>query len=245
LLEETTDQNFLEADEYGVAKARQEDLLLHGDRRNWTIVRPYISYDAYRLQLGILEKEEWLARVMRGVPIIFPRQLLGRRTTMTWGRDVASCLVGLVGLTAACGQAFNITTAESHTWSEVLEQYEQLIWQRTGQRARVHLCELHDFEGAFPRHYQIHYDRLFDRVFDNGKIAQIVDVTRFKSLADGLTVAMQAFFQQPRFGYIDWGAEGRADRVAGSWALPRGAPTARAALKYLRYRWIPCPRGAA
>jgi nucleoside-diphosphate-sugar epimerase len=239
LLDVTTDRRFLESDEYAIAKARQEDLLFRHRDRNWTIIRPYITYDAYRLQLGILEKEEWLARVLRGGPILFPCPMLDCRTTMTSGRDVAQAIVAMVGEPKAYGQAFNVTSRESHTWQDVLDIYVRLINDLTGDAPRVHLCDLSAFEDVFPRHYQIHCDRLFNRVFNNERVVQLTGGTSFSGLAVGLRESMTAFFSRRSFRYVDYRVEGKADRVAGHWMSPLSAPSARAAIRYLRSRLLP------
>jgi hypothetical protein len=66
LLDVSQDKKFLSTDEYSLAKARQENILRKSKRKNWTIIRPYITYSENRLQLGILEKEEWLYRALQG-----------------------------------------------------------------------------------------------------------------------------------------------------------------------------------
>ena len=60
LLDVISDAAYLATDEYALTKARQEDLLINSVSKNYTIIRPYITYDKNRLQLGVLEKEEWL-----------------------------------------------------------------------------------------------------------------------------------------------------------------------------------------
>ena len=52
LLDTSIDQDFLSTDEYSLTKARQEDILQSSKQKNWTIIRPYITYGTSRLQLG-------------------------------------------------------------------------------------------------------------------------------------------------------------------------------------------------
>lgn len=66
LLDVCTDETYLATDEYALAKARQENILLANNKKNWTIIRPYKTYNNNRLQLGMYEKEEWLYRLMIG-----------------------------------------------------------------------------------------------------------------------------------------------------------------------------------
>lgn len=60
LLETVQDLEYKKTDEYALAKARQEDILYQSGFSNYTIVRPSVTYNTYRLQLGALEKENWL-----------------------------------------------------------------------------------------------------------------------------------------------------------------------------------------
>ena len=52
LLDVCKDKDYLRTDEYALAKARSEDILFNSEKNNWTIIRPYITYNIKRLQLG-------------------------------------------------------------------------------------------------------------------------------------------------------------------------------------------------
>lgn len=67
LLDICDDDIYLQSDEYALAKAREENILRNSGHKNWTIIRPYITYSSERLQLGFWEKEVWLQRAIRGV----------------------------------------------------------------------------------------------------------------------------------------------------------------------------------
>ena len=71
LLDVSHDSIYLKTDEYALAKARQEDILRKSGKNNWTIIRPYITYSESRLQLGVLEKEAWLYRALKGFQEMF------------------------------------------------------------------------------------------------------------------------------------------------------------------------------
>src|SRR5690606_29314991 len=82
LLETCEDKNYLKTDEYALAKARQEDLLISNKKRNWTIVRPAITYSKDRFFLGAADTDGFLYRALKGKTIIFPREILDKKTTM-------------------------------------------------------------------------------------------------------------------------------------------------------------------
>ena len=70
LLDVSTDATFLGTDAYPLAKARQEDLLVKSGKKNWTIIRPYITYGSERLQLGRKGKGR-LYRALQGKTVSF------------------------------------------------------------------------------------------------------------------------------------------------------------------------------
>lgn len=66
LLDITKDEQYLATNEYALAKAREENMLMESGFNNFTIIRPYITYYNNRLQLGVFEKEIWLQRALDG-----------------------------------------------------------------------------------------------------------------------------------------------------------------------------------
>ena len=132
LLETCTDSEYLSTDEYALAKAREEDILNAKPGRNWTIVRPSITYSEERLQLGASEKEDWLFKALHGRPIIFSRDLEHKITTMTYGGDVARGIAALIGNERAFGEAFHITGGDHMEWAEVLDVYRDVLNIRGG-----------------------------------------------------------------------------------------------------------------
>lgn len=92
LLETVQDLEYKKTDEYALAKARQEDILYQSGFSNYTIVRPSVTYNTYRLQLGALEKENWLYRALKGRCIVFSNDIADKYTAMTHGDDVAKAI---------------------------------------------------------------------------------------------------------------------------------------------------------
>lgn len=97
ILDVCQDKEYLSTDEYALSKARQENLLLSSCLKNWTIIRPYITFSDARLQLSCLEKEYWLKRVLDNKPIVFSKDLANKTTTFTCGNDVAKGIAAIIG----------------------------------------------------------------------------------------------------------------------------------------------------
>ena len=210
LLDVLQDKSYLATDDYALSKARQEDLLHHTESRNWTIVRPYITYSESRLQLGVLEKENWLYRSLHGQTIVFSKDIADRMTTLTYGYDVARGIGALIGNDKALGEAFHITCDRPIRWSEVLDVYLDVLESKTGTTAKVKLLDKAPFE--IPA---VKYDRLYNRQFDNTKINGFIDTATFTDPHTGLRRCLEAFLELPRFRELGISATALFDRLTG------------------------------
>lgn len=236
LLDVSTDLKFLATDEYALSKARQEDLLFKSGSRNWTIVRPYITFGESRLQLGVMEKEEWLYRALQGRSIVFPADLLEKRTAMACGQDVSLGIAALLHNEQAMGEAFHITSKESIPWKDVLHSYVSVLQESFGISPKVKLVETETFLRCRPGRYQLLYDRMYDRVFDDAKISRIIDTSSFTKTKDGLAECLRRFCQAPQFGVINWANEARRDRETEEKARKTELDGLRSRLTYYWHR---------
>jgi nucleoside-diphosphate-sugar epimerase len=238
LLDVTEDKEFFATDEYSLAKARQENTLIESGKKNWTIVRPYITYSEDRLQLGVLEKEEWLYRALHGRPIIFSKEISEKLTTLTYGLDVASAMKALIGNSQAMGEVYHITSNRSILWKDVLEIYLQVLEKHLGQRPHVLLLDIKKFLKCRHAKYQIIYDRMFDRCFDNKKMAEYVDLDVFHSVEVGLKFCLESFLKDPVFKNINWRSEAIKDRITGEVAILSEINGLKQKIQYLIFRFF-------
>lgn len=236
LLDVSEDKAFLKTNEYALAKARAENILRDSGNNNYTIIRPSITYNDYRLQLGVFEKEGWLYRALHGRSIVFSQDLADKLTTMTLGDDVATCIASIIGKDEALGQTFHTTVSESLLWSEVLTIYLNVLRVHLGHEVNVVMTDK-STNFIFPGlKYQLIYCRYFNRTFDNSKIGKFTDVGNFTSAAEGLTRCLNNFLRQPKFRPIKWSLEGVNDRVAGEWTPLNEIPKLADKLTYVCYR---------
>ncbi len=235
LIDSVDDPAFLHSGNYAVAKAQQEDLLLESDMRNWTIIRPYITYSSDKMQLGLQEKEEWLYRVFHDRSIVFPRELLDKKTTMTWGDDVARALLKLIGNQKTLGEIYHIANEQSVTWREVLDCYTKSL-NSLGYKANVVFVET--IEKTPKDLYRAKYDRLLDREFSMSKIAEIYDCSDFLRIEQGLPGCLKTFVKDQEFRGINWITQGKLDRITGERAKWSEMPSARQKLDYFFARYL-------
>lgn len=240
LIDNCNDSDYLLTDEYALAKGKEENILIESNYKNWTIIRPYITYNSYRLQLGVYEKEDWLRRVLEGKKIVFPKDIANKKTTLTYGPDIAHVIFKLIGNSRAIGQIYHVTTSESHTWKEILDFYAYYIEKKTGIKLEVKFVENSEMlQKVWPNPWQIKKDRLCNRVFDNSKIENITDNYKFKSLESGLSIALDKFLDNPIFlKNINIKYEAWSDKECGEYCLIKKIEGVKNKLRYIKYRFF-------
>jgi nucleoside-diphosphate-sugar epimerase len=236
LLDVTHDSEYLMTDEYALTKARQENQLFASSRKNWTIVRPYITYGDQRLQLGTLEKELWLYRALRGRSIVFAEELASRKTTMTWSVDVASAIRNLICNPNALGEAFNVCSTHSVSWNKVLEVYVGVLNSKLEFNTKVKFVDLNAFSTIRAANYQIYYDRIYNRSFDNSKLQRVAGLVKFHDVESGLQKCIEKFLVDPAFKAVEWRSEAIMDRMCGEFSWPSEISGYKNKLKYLASR---------
>lgn len=194
LLDVCEDKDYLATDEYALTKARQENILFKNLRKNWTIIRPYITYSEQRLQLGVMEKEEWLYLALCSNALVFSKDIASKKTTLTYGFDVARGIASIIGQEKAYGQAFHITGSKNLTWQKVFEIYQEVL-NKNGFVSKVYMPNVcYRIENNAAK-YQVMYDRYFNRCFDNSKISEFVDISTFKDVEVGLKECLEYFLK--------------------------------------------------
>lgn len=239
LLDIFPDKKYLATNEYALAKAREENILLNGKYRNYTIVRPYITYSSQRIQLGIYEKELWLQRALEGKTIVFSKEIAERQTTLTNGYDVSLRIADLIGNPKAVGEIFQITTNENIKWGNVLDLYLDVLEEYLGQRPRVYFTKYSDPVTERTNFYQVHCDRMYNRIFNSKKIHMVLgDTCAFIGIREGLRTCLKEFLLgDQNFTYRDWKIEATFDRLCGERTSIGKISGVKNKIKYLVYRY--------
>ncbi|WOG02683.1 NAD-dependent epimerase/dehydratase family protein [Segatella copri] len=240
LLDVCKDKVYLETDEYALTKARQEDVLKINDKKNWTIIRPYVTYSETRLQLGVMEKEDWLYRALHGRSIVFSKDIASKVTTLTYGFDVARGIAAIIGKTDALGEIFHIT-AKSKSWKEILAIYLSVIEKKTGSKPKVFFLDKNErlsYRKPNISIWQVLVDRLYNRRFDNSKIANYIDIDTFLQVEEGLMKSLEYFIDHPNFKFINWRSEAYYDMLTHEHASLSEMETFKQKIKYIIYRYF-------
>jgi nucleoside-diphosphate-sugar epimerase len=157
--------------EYSQQKIACEDLLVQEYRASGfpiTIVRPSHTYDEQTLPFT----GGWtvIDRMRRGVEVVVPGDG-SSLWTITHSKDVAVGFVGLLGASAAIGEAFHITGDESPTW----DQIHRYLADAAGVEARLVHVTSDAIAAADPEiGAGLLGDKTHSMVFDNSKIRSVV-----------------------------------------------------------------------
>lgn len=210
LLDVVNDPEYLATDEYALAKAREEDMLRQSRGGDWTILRPSITYSKARFQFGCLEADTVCRRAAQGLSVVMPQEMFDRRTTMTWGRDVAKMISRLVLNLKAFGEDYNVVTSESRTWREIAEIYKKTIDLRVRECSMADYCRL-----CNP--YQVRFDRMFDRVMDNRKVLEATGLQQsdLTPVEVGLARELAEFMRAPSYSSKEVARNAILDQLCG------------------------------
>lgn len=238
LLDVCKDSNYLSTDEYALAKAKEENLLINNDKQNWTIIRPYITYNTNRLQLGVYEKENWLYRAFQGRKVVLPRDIAKRYTNLTYAPDVTKNLISLIGNQQALGQIYHIVNNEKIKWENIAKIYKNVFEQVTGKKLGVEYINSSDELEKVWNPWQIKYDRLYDRIFNSKKVINLTGENTYMSVEEGLTSCLTKFLAHPKWidYQMNWKYEGWSDRIVKEWTKLSEISDNKSKLRYLKYR---------
>ena len=173
--------------EYSIYKAEEEDFLRNSAYKNYTIVRPAITYSKRRFQLTTLEANVLVYRMLKGKTVVLPESAMKKQATMSWAGDVAKMLSALILNPEAYTETYTVSTAEHMTWEEVAKIYEEiggLKYVTVDDDTYVDIVS----GGSIYTKQQLVYDRCFDRIVDNSKILAISGLKQedLMSLKEGL-----------------------------------------------------------
>ncbi len=189
LLDASEDVLLRNSDDYSIYKARGENIVRSMPRKNWTIIRPAITYSRMRYQLVTLEAPCTVGRAFAGKRAVLPQEAKNVQGTMSWAGDVAQMIAKLLFNEKALGETFTVATSEHHTWGEIADYYQdichlEVVWVPKEDYLQL-FC---DNPGVLYNRWQLEYDRLFDRIMDNSKVlaATGMEQSGLTPLYDGL-----------------------------------------------------------
>ncbi len=197
-LECPANDRMLAEDDYAIPKVRGERYLTSLPQRNWTIIRPLISFSHYRLDLVSVGAYALLYRTKAGKPILLPEACRDKLAGVGWGGNVGREIAHLVGNPAALGEAFTLGAPEEITWGDVASYYEEFLG------AKFVWGETEDYlDYATPGRYvdrQIVWcDRILNRRVDLSKVLRVtgLDPKTFLSCREAVVRELTILSERP------------------------------------------------
>lgn len=232
------DEEYLATDNYALAKTRQERTLQKSGRKNWTIVRPYLTFSEQRLQLGFFEQNSWLLRALMGHKLVFSKDLAHKQTTLTYGKDVARAICLLIGKEQAFGEAINICCNQSLRWLDVLDIYTSELEKCLNKPVPVVMLQNAPVQDWPTEKWTFQYDRCYNRRFSNEKLRSIIGDFAFTNPEEGLRHSIREFVKRPYREGFSWEQQACLDRITGEWAGYKEFASINEYLSYLKNRVI-------
>ena len=187
LLWDVAPQSFRDQDIYAGPKTQAERYLRSLGRKNWTIVRPIISFSHYRLDLLLTGGDQLLPRSAAGKPMLLPEESRYLTAGVGWAGNVGKMFAGVAGNSSALGEAFTFGTGERRTWDEVAAYYEdalkaKFVWVPGADYVKYATPDDFLFRQAWT------YDRALSRLVDCSKVRRVcgLDDRDFLPIREGI-----------------------------------------------------------
>ena len=178
------DPLFHEKENYALAKSRAERFLADNPYpKNWTVVRPVISFSERRLDINMVSGHTVIDAAKEGKPVSLPLEAKNLTAGLDWAGNSGKLIANLLFKKESVGEAYTISSAQNLTWEEVANIYSELLGVK--------------FEWI-PADYSYdnwnwRYDRIYDRKIDNSKVLKATGLSKadFKSIKEGVRIELK------------------------------------------------------
>lgn len=183
------DEEFLQTENYALPKAGCEKYLREeSGTKNWTIVRPVISFSDKRFDLVTVSGREIIDAAKSGKTILLPKAAKNLTAGLDWAGNSGKLIANLLFKKECFGEAYTVSSGQNLTWGEVADIYTRL----TGVKFRW--AETEEYVNTGHGGYILIYDRLYDRKVDNSKILKATGLKKedFTSIENGIKIELKS-----------------------------------------------------
>lgn len=178
------DPLFMETEDYALAKSRAERFLHNNPYpKNWTIVRPVISFSSRRLDINMISGHKVINAAAAGTPLQLPLEAKNLTAGLDWAGNSGKLIANLLFKKECIGEAYTISTAQDLTWNDVANIYTRLL-----------NVQFEWVPASYPPNkWMWRYDRIYDRKIDNSKVLRATGLGRedFKSIEEGIKIELE------------------------------------------------------
>jgi nucleoside-diphosphate-sugar epimerase len=198
LLDVSKDEEFVKNEKYAISKAICEKFLKTAAYpKNWTVVRPVISFSALRFDLLMHSGDYVIKCAENKQPVYMPQNAKELIAGIDWAGNSGKLIANLLFKPEAIGEAYTISSSPDITWGELADIYHELTgaefrWVEEESFLNIYPW-LREDKGSFWRYV---YDRCFDRAIDNTKVLKATGLCKndFSTVKEGLQREIDIYY---------------------------------------------------
>ena len=185
-LDVEVDKEFAETEDYAMPKLRCETFLKNCPKRNWTIVRPVISFSSRRFDLFMYTGSSIVLKAKNKETVVLPIEVKNITSGIDWAGNTGKLIGKLLLNEKALGEAFTVSSGQNISWGNLADIYCEVFG------IDVAWVSMDDFIKYGPdisgNKWGLKYDRVFDRTVDVSKILNTTGMKKedFKSIKEAL-----------------------------------------------------------
>ncbi len=223
LLDVFGQQGLLAHDSYGIPKSRAERHIRASAYKNWTIVRPLISFSHFRLDLVTLSGSHLLPRALAHKKVPLPQEARRLTAGVGWAGNAGKLIARLLFAPQARCEDFIVGNDENLTWEQVADIYAELmglefVW--VGAEDYLRACTGNFYSDRII----LYHDRLYDRLVDNSKVRAAAGMEReeFVGVRDALIYELSQLGPDGKQRFIDNDLSRQIGRRMDAWLEAHG-----------------------
>lgn len=180
------DEEFVNTENYAMPKLRCEAFLKNKSQKNWTIVRPVISFSDKRFDLFMYTGSSIISRVKNKEKIVMPIEVRNTTAGIDWAGNSGKLMGKLLMNEKALGEEYTISSGQNLTWGEMSDIYNEVFG------IEIEWVSMDDFIKYGPdmsgNKWGLKYDRVLDRSVDVSKVLKDTGTKKedFKPIKEAL-----------------------------------------------------------
>ena len=194
-LDTDVDEIFIKTENYAMPKLKCESFLKGCPNKNWTIVRPVISFSDKRFDLYTYSGMQVFMSIENNQKLILPIDAKNITAGLDWSGNTGKIMANLLFKENTLGETYTISSEQNITWGELAEIYHRVMgveydWVSMEDFVRYGF-EL--FESGWG--WELKYDRIFDRTINAQKVLKAANMNKpdFTSIEDALKLEFEKF----------------------------------------------------